>query len=171
MNKAVFPGIQGGPLDARDRRQGRGVRRGAAPSFRAYIARVVDNAQVMAARLVRSGLLKLVSGGTDNHLMLVDLGERSCPARTPKRRSAKRGITVNKNTVPGEKRSPDGHLGRAHRHPGDDHPRPDPPRTRHRGEPDRRRARPPTRPPPRARAAGDPRAVLPYPVYPADLMG
>ncbi|MCA9492888.1 MAG: serine hydroxymethyltransferase, partial [Myxococcales bacterium] len=104
MNKAVFPGIQGGPLEhviaAKAIAFGEALR----PDFGTYIGHVVENARVMAETLMERGL-SLVSGGTDNHLMLVDLGER-CSGKEAEEALGRARITVNKNTVPGEKRSP-----------------------------------------------------------------
>jgi glycine hydroxymethyltransferase len=104
MNKAVFPGIQGGPLEhviaAKAVAFGEALR----PAFADYIASVVENAAAMAATLVERGLT-LVSGGTDNHLMLVDLGER-LSGKDAEEALGRAHITVNKNTVPGEQRSP-----------------------------------------------------------------
>jgi glycine hydroxymethyltransferase len=75
------------------------------PSFRAYAAQVIDNAQALAGRLVARGF-SLVSGGTDNHLMLIDLSDRDLSGKDASEALGKVAITVNKNTVPGEKRSP-----------------------------------------------------------------
>ncbi|MCB9689099.1 MAG: serine hydroxymethyltransferase [Alphaproteobacteria bacterium] len=104
MNKAVFPGTQGGPLEhviaAKAVAFGEALR----PDFKTYIGHVVENARVMAETLMERGL-GLVSGGTDNHLMLVDLGER-CSGKEAEEALGRARITVNKNTVPGEKRSP-----------------------------------------------------------------
>ena len=104
MNKAVFPGIQGGPLmhviAAKAVAFGEALR----PSFKAYSQAVIDNAAAMAEVLMERGF-DLVSGGTDNHLMLLDLGER-CSGKEGEDALGRAGITVNKNTVPGEKRSP-----------------------------------------------------------------
>lgn len=104
MNKAVFPGTQGGPLmhvvAAKAVAFGEALR----PSFKTYCQQVVDNARVMGERLTERGL-NLVSGGTDNHLLLVDLGE-TCSGKEAERALGAANITVNKNTVPGEKRSP-----------------------------------------------------------------
>jgi len=104
MNKAVFPGTQGGPL--MHVIAGKAVAFGEAlqPSFAEYIQKVVENARVIAERLMERGF-DLVSGGTDNHLMLIDLGER-CSGKEAEDALGHAGITVNKNTVPGEKRSP-----------------------------------------------------------------
>ncbi len=102
MNKAVFPGTQGGPLchviAAKAVAFGEALR----PDFKDYIASVLANASAMAARLVERGF-DLVSGGTDTHLLLVDLGER-CSGREGEEALLAAGITVNKNTVPGERR-------------------------------------------------------------------
>jgi glycine hydroxymethyltransferase len=104
MNKAVFPGTQGGPLmhviAAKAVAFGEALR----PEFTSYIRQVLDNAQAMAIRLTELGF-KLVSGGTDNHLMLIDLGEL-CSGKEAEEALGRAAITVNKNTVPGEKRSP-----------------------------------------------------------------
>ena len=104
MNKAVFPGTQGGPLEhviaAKAVAFGEALR----PEFSTYIERVLENAKAMAERLMSQGF-KLVSDGTDNHLMLVDLGEM-CSGKDAEEALGKAAITVNKNTVPGEQRSP-----------------------------------------------------------------
>ena len=104
MNKAVFPGTQGGPLEhviaAKAVAFGEALR----PEFKDYIASVLANASAMAERLVSRGF-RLVSGGTDNHLMLVDLGEH-CSGKDAEDALGRAAITVNKNTVPGERRSP-----------------------------------------------------------------
>jgi glycine hydroxymethyltransferase len=104
INKAVFPGTQGGPLmhviAAKAVAFGEALR----PDFQVYAAQVILNARVMADRLMERGF-HLVSGGTDNHLLLMDLGER-CSGKDAEEALGAAGITVNKNTVPGEKRSP-----------------------------------------------------------------
>lgn len=104
MNKAVFPGTQGGPLMHAIAAKAVCFNEALQPSFKTYIQGVVDNAQAMAERLMEKGFT-LVSGGTDNHLMLVDLGEL-CSGKEAEDALGKAEITVNKNTVPGEKRSP-----------------------------------------------------------------
>lgn len=104
-NKAVFPGTQGGPLEhiiaAKAVCLGEAMR----PEFRDYAKQVVENAQSLAAEL-SSRYVRLVSGGTDNHLLLIDLSKVSCTGKELERRLDEVHITVNKNTVPGEKRSP-----------------------------------------------------------------
>jgi glycine hydroxymethyltransferase len=104
MNKAVFPGTQGGPLMHVIAAKAVAFGEALEPEFKTYAASVMRNASAMADRLMEHGL-SLVSGGTDNHLMLVDLGER-CSGKDAEEALEHAGITVNKNTVPGEKRSP-----------------------------------------------------------------
>ena len=105
INKAIFPGNQGGPL--MHVIAGKAVCFGEAlkPEFKDYARKIVENAQAMAAELQARGV-KLVSGGTDNHLMLVDLREEECTGKELEARLDSVHITANKNTVPGETRSP-----------------------------------------------------------------
>lgn len=104
MNKAVFPGTQGGPLMHTIAAKAVAFGEALQPGFRTYSARIIANAAAMAERLTERGLT-LVSGGTDNHLLLIDLGE-TCSGKDAEEALGRAGITVNKNTVPGEKRSP-----------------------------------------------------------------
>ena len=110
INSGVFPGNQGGPLmhiiAAKAVAFGEALR----PEFKAYCQQVIDNAQAMAERLMSRGFA-LVSDGTDNHLMLLDLSRSSAASADLTGKQAENilgeaGITVNKNTVPGEQRSP-----------------------------------------------------------------
>ena len=105
MNSAVFPGCQGGPLmhviAAKAVAFGEALR----PAFKEYALQVKTNASVLADTLT-SGGLKLVSGGTDNHLMLVDLRAGEMTGKDAEDALGRAHITVNKNTVPGEQRSP-----------------------------------------------------------------
>ena len=105
FNKAIFPGIQGGPL--MHVIAGKAVAFGEAlkPEFKAYQEQVVRNAKALAAALQARGL-KIVSGGTDNHLMLLDLIGLEVTGKELQNRLDDVYITVNKNTVPGEPRSP-----------------------------------------------------------------
>ena len=105
FNKAIFPGIQGGPL--MHVIAGKAVAFGEAlkPEFKAYQKQVVRNAKTLAAALQARGL-KIVSGGTDNHLMLLDLIGLEVTGKELQNRLDEVYITVNKNTVPGEPRSP-----------------------------------------------------------------
>ena len=105
IDKAIFPGTQGGPL--MHVIAGKAVCLGEAlkPSFKVYAENIVKNAQALANGLQRRGV-KLVSGGTDNHLMLVDLTGLELTGKELERRLDEVNITANKNTVPGEQRSP-----------------------------------------------------------------
>jgi len=106
IDKQVFPGLQGGPLMHVIAAKAVAFREALQPSFRDYAASVVENAKALADTLLERGF-DLVSGGTDNHLLLMDL--RSRGELTGKEAEAAlehAGITVNKNTVPGETRSP-----------------------------------------------------------------
>ena len=105
FNKAIFPGIQGGPL--MHVIAGKAVALGEAmkPEFKVYQEQVVRNAKALAAALQARGQ-KIVSGGTDNHLMLLDLIGLEVTGKMLQNRLDEVYITVNKNTVPGEPRSP-----------------------------------------------------------------
>ena len=105
FNKAIFPGIQGGPL--MHVIAGKAVALGEAlkPEFKAYQEQVVKNATALANALMARGQ-KIVSGGTDNHLMLLDLIGLDVTGKELQNRLDEVYITVNKNTVPGEPRSP-----------------------------------------------------------------
>ena len=105
IDKAIFPGSQGGPLmhviAAKAVAFGEALR----PAFKTYQQRVVTNAAVLAKYLMDAGY-DLVSGGTDNHLMLVDLTNKDVTGKDAEHALDQAGITVNKNTVPFETRSP-----------------------------------------------------------------
>ncbi len=105
IDKAVFPGTQGGPL--MHIIAGKAVAFGEAlkPEFRAYIERVLENARVLAETLQAAGF-RIVSGGTDNHLMLVDLTPLGISGRKAERALDSVGITVNKNAIPNDPRPP-----------------------------------------------------------------
>lgn len=105
FNKAVFPGTQGGPLEHVI--AGKAVAFGEAlqPAFKDYSARVVENARAMATGLENRGI-KLVSGGTDNHLMLVDLRSVNMTGKRADKLVSEVNITANKNTVPFDPESP-----------------------------------------------------------------
>jgi glycine hydroxymethyltransferase len=108
VNSLIFPGIQGGPLMHVIAAKAVSFGEALEPSFRDYQKRIVQNAQALAAALMKRGL-PLVTGGTDNHLMLCDLttfGDGSVTGKDAEGWLDHAGITVNKNTVPGEKRSP-----------------------------------------------------------------
>ncbi|MBA3275663.1 MAG: serine hydroxymethyltransferase [Chloroflexia bacterium] len=104
VDKTVFPGMQGGPL--MHVIAGKAVAFGEAlqPSFRDYARRVVENAQAMAMAFVERGI-PVISGGTDNHLLLVDVGSIGISGRKAERLLDTVGISTNRNTIPGETRS------------------------------------------------------------------
>ena len=105
IDKQIFPGIQGGPLMHVIAAKAVALREAMEPSFTDYARRVVGNARALAAALMERGF-KLVSDGTDNHLMLVDLRNRGMTGKDAQRALGDADITVNKNTVPGETQSP-----------------------------------------------------------------
>ena len=105
FNKAIFPGTQGGPLEHVI--AGKAICFGEAlkPEFKEYQHQVVLNAKALAKALLEQGF-KLLTGGTDNHLMLIDLRDEECTGKDLEARLDSVHITANKNTVPGETRSP-----------------------------------------------------------------
>jgi glycine hydroxymethyltransferase len=107
IDKAVFPGTQGGPLEHVIAAKAVAFREALQPGFKAYSRQVVANARALAAALVERRY-QVVSGGTDNHLMLVDLRNKGDQVTGKLAETAldRAGITVNKNTVPNETRSP-----------------------------------------------------------------
>ena len=105
INSAVFPGTQGGPLEHVIAAKAVCFGEALKPSFKEYAENIVKNAQALADGLMARGV-KLVSGGTDNHLMLVDLRAEEVTGKELEARLDSVHITANKNTVPGETRSP-----------------------------------------------------------------
>ncbi|TVQ99943.1 MAG: serine hydroxymethyltransferase [Desulfovibrionales bacterium] len=105
LNSQIFPGIQGGPLMHVIASKAVAFGEALRPSFVRYQQQVINNAQAMAKALTNAGFA-LVSGGTDNHLMLVDLTNKNITGKDAEIALDKAGITVNKNTVPFETRSP-----------------------------------------------------------------
>lgn len=105
IDKLIFPGIQGGPLMHVIAAKAVSFKEALSPEFKVYQEQVVKNAQAMAARLVEHDF-QLISGGTDNHLMLVDLRNKNMTGKLAEALLGKAGITVNKNTVPFETESP-----------------------------------------------------------------
>lgn len=105
INKSVFPGIQGGPLEHIIAAKAVCFKEALDPSFKIYQKAVVSNAKALADYLTKNGV-KLVSGGTDNHLMLLDLSATEITGKQLEEALGKVEITVNKNTVPSERRSP-----------------------------------------------------------------
>ncbi len=105
IDKAVFPGMQGGPLMHVIAAKAVALKEAATDEFRAYQKRVVENAAALAAGLAEEGF-RVVSGGTDNHLMLVDLSPKGITGRDAEETLDDLGVTVNKNTIPFDKQSP-----------------------------------------------------------------
>jgi glycine hydroxymethyltransferase len=107
IDSAVFPGLQGGPLEHVIAAKAVAFREASLPSFRAYAAQVVVNARALADALVGEGF-RLVSGGTDNHLLLVDLRpfDAELTGKVAQEVLDRAGITLNRNTIPDDPRSP-----------------------------------------------------------------
>ena len=105
INSAIFPGTQGGPLEHIIAAKAVCFGEALQPAFKEYARKIVENAAALAEALTARGV-KLVSGGTDNHLMLVDLTDEACTGKDLEHNLDEVHITANKNTVPGEKRSP-----------------------------------------------------------------
>ncbi|MFP4071960.1 MAG: serine hydroxymethyltransferase [Desulfovibrionales bacterium] len=105
LNSQIFPGIQGGPLMHVIAAKAVAFGEALKPEFKTYQEQVIKNARAMAAALTEAGF-DLVSGGTDNHLMLLDLTNKDVTGKDAEIALDKAGITVNKNTVPFETRSP-----------------------------------------------------------------
>ena len=105
LNKAVFPGIQGGPLEHVIAAKAVCFKEALQPDFKVYCSQVVKNAKALADGLTKRGI-RLVSGGTDNHLMLVDLTNTGKTGKEVETALDAVGITANKNTIPNDPQSP-----------------------------------------------------------------
>jgi glycine hydroxymethyltransferase len=105
IDKAVFPGMQGGPLEHVIAAKAVSLKEAAEPAFAVYSRQIVANAKALAEALIGRGL-HVVSGGTDTHLMLVDLRNKNLTGKAAEKALDLAGITVNKNTVPKETQSP-----------------------------------------------------------------
>lgn len=105
LNSAVFPGTQGGPLEHVIAAKAVSFGEALQPEFTGYQQQVVRNAQAMANALVQKGY-HIISGGTDNHLMLIDLSNKNVTGKQTEQALGKAEITVNKNMVPFDKRTP-----------------------------------------------------------------
>lgn len=105
FNKAVFPGTQGGPLEHVIAGKAVCFREALQPEFKSYQQQIIKNAQALCTGLMARGV-KIVSGGTDNHLMLVDLSEEEVTGKELEKRLDDAHITCNKNTIPNDPRSP-----------------------------------------------------------------
>ena len=105
FNKAIFPGIQGGPLMHVIAGKAVAFKEALTPEFKAYQQQILKNAAVLARTLIARGF-RIVSGGTDNHLMLVDLRSKGLTGKEAEHILDEVGITANKNTIPFEPLSP-----------------------------------------------------------------
>ena len=105
FNKAIFPGIQGGPLMHVIAAKAVALGEALQPAFKEYAAQIIKNAKVLANKLTADGF-RIVSGGTDNHLMLVDLTSKNITGKEAQNVLDEVNITANKNTIPFEPRSP-----------------------------------------------------------------
>ena len=105
VDKSVFPGLQGGPLMHIIASKAVCFGEALSPDFKGYAGRVVENARVLGETLLRLGI-GLVSGGTDNHLLLLDLRDRGLTGKVAEEALHRVGITVNKNAVPGDPQKP-----------------------------------------------------------------
>ena len=105
LNSAVFPGTQGGPLEHVIAAKAICLKEAASPEFKTYAHNVVSNAKVMASALLEEGF-DLVTGGTDNHLMLADLRPMNITGKELQHRCDENHITLNKNAIPGDPQKP-----------------------------------------------------------------
>jgi glycine hydroxymethyltransferase len=105
INQTVFPGIQGGPLMHVTTAKAIAFKEALQPSFRSYAAQTIANARAVAHELARAGF-RLVSGGTDNHLLLVDVTSKGLTGRQAERALDAAGITINRNGIPFDTRPP-----------------------------------------------------------------
>jgi glycine hydroxymethyltransferase len=105
IDKAVFPGLQGGPHNATTAAKAVAFKEASTPAFRTYAASIVANAKALAEALLGQGF-ELVTGGTDNHLMLVDVTSRGISGRVAAQALNRCGIELNGNSIPFDKRSP-----------------------------------------------------------------
>jgi glycine hydroxymethyltransferase len=99
LDRITFPGVQGGPLEHIIAAKAVCLKEAAEPEFRAYQKQVVTNASVLAAALAKHGF-RIVTGGTDNHLFLVDMHSRGITGRDAELALERAGMTVNKNAIP-----------------------------------------------------------------------
>ncbi len=105
INSAIFPGMQGGPLLHVIAAKAVGFKQNLAPSWKIYAKQVKENAKIIAQTLLQRGY-KVVSNGTDNHLVLLDLIDKNFSGKDAEEALHNAGVTVNKNSVPNDKRSP-----------------------------------------------------------------
>jgi glycine hydroxymethyltransferase len=106
IDKMVFPGLQGGPHLNAIAGVAVALKEALAPEFKSYAQRVVDNAKALAEDLVEKHGFDLLTGGTDNHLVLIDLRNKDVTGAIAEQALGKAGIVANKNTIPNEPRTP-----------------------------------------------------------------
>ena len=122
LNSRVFPGMQGGPLMHVIAAKAVALKEASTPEFTDYQRQIVTNAKALAGALTDGGF-RLVSGGTDNHLMLMDLRDSELTGKLAQDTLERAGITANRNTVPFDTRSPVRDQRGPRRNPGRHHPR------------------------------------------------
>jgi glycine hydroxymethyltransferase len=105
IDKAVFPGLQGGPHNHTTAAIAVAAREAALPSFKEYAAQIVTNAKALAEALVERGF-RLITGGTDNHLILIDLTSKSVTGKVAAKALDRAGIVANYNAIPNDPRKP-----------------------------------------------------------------
>lgn len=105
LDKTIFPGLQGGPLMHVIAAKAVAFKEALEPSFKEYQQQILDNAQALANGLKEKGF-RLITGGTDNHLMLVDVRNKKVTGKVAEKALDKAGITANKNTIPNDPESP-----------------------------------------------------------------
>jgi glycine hydroxymethyltransferase len=105
IDRAIIPGLQGGPHNHQTAAIAVALKEAMQPEFKTYAKQVMDNAQALAEALLASGF-DLVTGGTDSHLLLVDMTNKAVSGKQAEKALGKAGITVNKNTIPFDQRSP-----------------------------------------------------------------
>jgi glycine hydroxymethyltransferase len=105
LNRTVFPGIQGGPFMHVIAAKAVAFQEALQPEYKRYIGQVLDNARALAARVESHGF-RIVSGGTDNHLFMVDVFSKGITGKDGEQALEKAGITVNKNTIPFDQNPP-----------------------------------------------------------------
>ena len=122
LDKSIFPGIQGGPLMHAIAAKAVVFGEGLTPEFKKYASCIVDNAQVLAQGLVKGGV-RLVSGGTDTHLILIDVTPLGLTGAEAEAALEAAGIATNKNAIPYDPQTAQGHFRGPHRFRGPDYPR------------------------------------------------
>jgi len=105
IDKMIFPGIQGGPLVHVIAAKAVALKEALSPAFRDYQSSVIRNAKSLVEELLKKGF-RIISGGTDNHMMLIDLTNKGVTGRDAEEALGKAGITVNKNVIPYDERPP-----------------------------------------------------------------